>query len=45
MDIRSTLTELCEAFDAHDFDRIMTFFADDCILLMSRGAQPLGGSS
>jgi ketosteroid isomerase-like protein len=27
MDIRSTLEELCEAFNAHDLDRIMTFFA------------------
>ncbi|TIU67418.1 MAG: nuclear transport factor 2 family protein, partial [Mesorhizobium sp.] len=28
MDIRSTLTELCEAFNAHDLDRIMACFAD-----------------
>ena len=26
MDIRSTLTQLCEAFNAHDLDRIMAFF-------------------
>ena len=32
MDIRSTLTQLCEAFNAHDLDRIMTFFSDDCVL-------------
>src|SRR5687768_12307495 len=31
MDIRSTLTELCEAFNAHDLDRIMAFFFDDCV--------------
>jgi ketosteroid isomerase-like protein len=42
MDIRSALTELCEAFNAHDLDRIMTFFADDCVLEMPRGSQPWG---
>lgn len=42
MDIRATLTELCEAFNAHDLDRIMTFFADDCVLKMPRGAEPWG---
>ena len=38
MDIRSTLTELCEAFNAHDLDRIMAFFSDDCVLEMPREA-------
>jgi ketosteroid isomerase-like protein len=42
MDIRSTLTELCEAFNAHDLDRIMTFFSDDCVLEMPRGRDPWG---
>ena len=42
MDIRSTLTELCEAFNAHDLDRIMAFFADDCVLEMPRGKDPWG---
>jgi hypothetical protein len=42
MNIRSTLTELCEAFNAHDLDRIMAFFADDCVLEMPRGNQPWG---
>ena len=42
MDIRSTLNELCEAFNAHDLDRIMAFFADDCVLEMPRGAKPWG---
>lgn len=42
MDIRSTLIELCEAFNAHDLDRIMTFFSDDCILEMPRGDKPWG---
>lgn len=42
MDIRSTLEELCEAFNAHDLDRIMAFFADDCVLEMPRGHRPWG---
>jgi ketosteroid isomerase-like protein len=31
-DIRAKLIGLCEAFNAHDLDRIMSFFADDCVL-------------
>lgn len=42
MDIRSTLKGLCDAFNAHDLDRILSFFADDCILEMPRGSQPWG---
>jgi ketosteroid isomerase-like protein len=42
MDMRSTLMALCEAFNAHDLDRIMEFFADDCTLDMPRGTQPWG---
>lgn len=42
MDIRSTLTALCEAFNAHDLDRIMVFFAEDCVLEMPRGGAPWG---
>lgn len=42
MDIRATLMALCEAFNAHDLDRVMTFFADDCVLEMPRGAKPWG---
>jgi ketosteroid isomerase-like protein len=42
VDIRSTLTALCEAFNAHDLDRIMAFFADDCVLQMPRGDRPWG---
>ena len=42
MDIRSTLIELCDAFNAHDLDRIMACFADDCVLEMPRGAKPSG---
>ena len=42
MDIRSTLIELCDAFNAHDLDRIMTFFAEVCVLEMPRGDRPWG---
>ena len=42
MDIRSTLTALTEAFNAHDLDRIMAFFSDDCVLEMPRGSKPWG---
>jgi ketosteroid isomerase-like protein len=42
MDIRAILTELCEAFSAHDLDRIMAFFSDDCVLEMPRGNKPWG---
>jgi steroid delta-isomerase-like uncharacterized protein len=42
MDILSALKGLCEAFNAHDLDRIMAFFADDCVLEMPRGNQPWG---
>lgn len=42
MDMRATLTELCSAFNAHDLDRIMAFFAEDCVLEMPRGSKPWG---
>ena len=42
MDIRSILGELCDAFNAHDLDRIMAHFADDCVLDMPRGSKPWG---
>jgi ketosteroid isomerase-like protein len=42
MDIRATLVELCDAFNAHDLDRIMSFFAEDCVLEMPRGSEPWG---
>jgi ketosteroid isomerase-like protein len=42
MDIRTALTGLCDAFNAHDLDRIMSFFADDCVLEMPRGREPWG---
>lgn len=42
IEIRSTLIELCEAFNAHDLDRIMALFSDDCVLEMPRGNNPWG---
>lgn len=42
MDIQSTLTALCDAFNAHDLDAIMEFFADDCVLEMPRGSEAWG---
>jgi ketosteroid isomerase-like protein len=42
MDIRLTLEGLCDAFNAHDLDRIMAFFAEDCVLEMPRGNKPWG---
>ena len=41
-DIRSTLNEICDAFNAHDLDRIMACFSDDCVLEMPRGSKPWG---
>ncbi len=42
MDLRRRLTELCDAFNAHDLDQIMTYFAEDCVLEMPRGPDPWG---
>lgn len=42
MDIRSALTALCDAFNAHDLDAIMEFFAHDCVLEMPRGPDEWG---
>lgn len=36
------LKQLCDAFNAHDIERIMSFFADDCVLEMPRGSDPWG---
>ena len=38
----ATLKAVLNAFNAHDLDRIMTFFSDDCILEMPRGRDPWG---
>jgi ketosteroid isomerase-like protein len=39
---RATLKALVEAFNAHDLDRIMSFFAEDAVLEMPRGPNPWG---
>ena len=36
------LTRLLAAFNAHDLDRIMTFFTDDCVFDSPRGEHPGG---
>ena len=38
----STLEAFLAAFNAHDLDAIMGFFADDCEFLMPRGPEPCG---
>ena len=43
--LRSTLEALCEAFNAHDLDAVMAYFADDCVLEMPRGPEPWGARS
>ena len=35
-----TLEAIADAFNAHDLDAIMEFFADDCSLDMPRGPEP-----
>jgi steroid delta-isomerase-like uncharacterized protein len=41
-DIGKVLAGLCEAFNAHDLERIMAFMAEDCVLEMPRGPHPWG---
>lgn len=36
------LKDLLDAFNAHDLDRIMTFFTEDCVLETPRGDAPHG---
>ena len=38
----AVLRELLAAFNAHDLDRIMALFTDDCVLETPRGADPWG---
>lgn len=38
----ATLKAILDAFNAHDLDVIMEFFADDCSLDMPRGPDPWG---
>jgi ketosteroid isomerase-like protein len=37
-----TLNQMVAAFNAHDLDAVMSFFADDCELFMPRGPEPWG---
>jgi ketosteroid isomerase-like protein len=41
-DIEKQLRQLCDAFNAHDLDGVMSHFADDCVLEMPRGDRPWG---
>jgi ketosteroid isomerase-like protein len=36
------LEDFLDAFNRHDLDGIMSYFADDCVLYMPRGATPHG---
>ena len=38
----ATLKAIADAFNAHDLDTIMEFFAEDCSLDMPRGPDPWG---
>lgn len=37
-----TLRAFLEAFNRHDLDDIMSFFADECVFYMPRGPEPWG---
>ena len=37
-----TLKEFLEAFNRHDIDAILEFFADDCVMDLPRGPDPWG---
>ena len=39
-----TLKSFLDAFNRHDLDAIMEYFADDCVFYMPRGAGPRGDS-
>jgi ketosteroid isomerase-like protein len=39
-----TLQAIAKAFNAHDLNAIMEFFADDCSLDMPRGPEPWGSA-
>ena len=36
------LQGILDAFNAHDLDRIMSYFAEECVLQMPRGDRPWG---
>jgi ketosteroid isomerase-like protein len=38
----ATLKQILAAFNRHDLDGIMAFFAEDCVLEMPRGPHPWG---
>ena len=38
----ATLQAILAAFNAHDLEQIMSFFAEDCVLQMPRGPDPWG---
>jgi ketosteroid isomerase-like protein len=40
--ILEILKSVFDAFNAHDLDRIMSYFSDDCVLEMPRGPDPWG---
>jgi len=37
-----TMKEFLEAFNRHDLDAIMNFFAEECVFYMPRGSAPRG---
>ncbi|TFD30308.1 nuclear transport factor 2 family protein [Cryobacterium cryoconiti] len=39
---REALKGFLDAFNRHDLDAIMSYFADDCVVYMPRGAKPRG---
>lgn len=39
---RELLKAFLEAFNRHDLDAIMSYFAEDCVLYMPRGSAPRG---
>ena len=40
--VTTVLQDFLDAFNAHDLDAIMSFFAEDCVLEMPRGPAPGG---
>jgi len=44
-DINLALKQLCDAFNEHNLDKIMSHFAEECVLEMPRGNQPWGSRS
>ena len=43
--ISEVLKSVFDAFNAHDLDRIMSYFSEDCVLEMPRGPDPWGRRS